>query len=159
MAYGAWPVAAEVRRAEQVRASGHGGVYVGVNEAFEFGLSGAFDVAAAAGSLELPEIVEGFVEGSARGGFVAGEGGEGFFGALESLGEAWLVAYGVWLVVSFDVLHLLCEEIGFNAGDAVELPLGLGELSDEEYFRGSGGVVLFEEGVQKVLVFVRVFTG
>ncbi|HWR54045.1 MAG TPA: hypothetical protein VN428_23245, partial [Bryobacteraceae bacterium] len=56
---------------------GHGGVDVGVDEAFEFGLGGAFYVLVAAGALELPEVGERFVERAARGGFVAGEGSHG----------------------------------------------------------------------------------
>jgi hypothetical protein len=75
--------------------SGHGGVDVGVDEIFEFCLGGAFHIMAAAWTLDFPEVVEGFVECAAGGGFVAGERREALFRFLEGIGESRLADRGL----------------------------------------------------------------
>ncbi|HWR54047.1 MAG TPA: hypothetical protein VN428_23255 [Bryobacteraceae bacterium] len=139
--------------------AGHGGVDVGIDEAFQFGVNGAFDVVVAAGALKLPKSAEGFIECAVRSSFVTGEGGEALCGAFEGVGEiGFELQRGVGRVdrrshvpvgieIGFVRSHMFGEEIGFDHGDAVELPLGLGELSDEEYFGGAGWFVLSEERI------------
>lgn len=86
--------------------------------------------------LKTAQLVERFVEGALVGGLVAEEEGEPLF-VNAGRGEA----------------------VTLEADGALFEPVGLGELVDEEVFGRAGGLMIFDEGLQKSFEFCRVFTG
>jgi len=91
-------------------------------------------------ALELEENAEGARVGSGVAGFHAMENVEGAAvgEAFERFGER-LVGRERVVGVFLDVVDGFGEELGFDAGDAVEAPFGGNHLVDEVEFDGSDG--------------------
>ena len=100
-----------------------GGWAGGDGDFFDFDLGG-FGVAAL--GLDLAELFEGAVELAGESRFVHAEGGEG----AGLLGEA------------------VGEEAGFEGGDAIQAPCGVGEGLDELLFESAEGLEVGEEALE-----------
>ena len=82
--------------------------------------------------LDFAELVEGLFELAGETRAMQAEQGEGFYGRTRVGREGGKAArFG--------------EEVGFEQGDAVETPGGIGELVDELGFGGRGGLIFVEE--------------
>jgi len=108
-----------------------------------------------------------------QGGLVAGHGGEVagrlaevVEGAAEPVGDRLVAvagreglggggpAFGVG-----ELVEAVPEQAGFGAAEAAEAPLGVGEVADEDFLDGVGGLEGGEEGVEEGLALGGVFAG
>ena len=104
----------------------------------------------------MAELGYGFEESAADGVFVAGDVGE--VGAEGALGEAVAQEEGVAIVWPRGVgagaalgewKHAApgaFEHAGFDAGNALQAPIGGGDLQDEQFFKGANGLKVVLEG-------------
>ncbi len=110
-------------------------------------LEGAVMLVTALG-LDFAEMVHGFLELAGEALIVEAEGGEGAVGVDDVEVDAGLIGGRVGSAI---------EQGGFERGDAVEAPGGVGEFLGELGFGGGGGLVFIEEaaamGVERCLVF------
>jgi hypothetical protein len=97
----------------------------------------------AALGLDLAELVQGFLELAGESLVVEAESGEGAVGVDDVEVDSSLIGGRVGGSV---------EECGFEQGDTVEAPGGVGEFLSEVSFGGSGGFVFIEELAAVVLV-------
>jgi len=100
--------------------------------------------------LELLEQGQGFFELAREALAVEAEGGESLGVGVEDVGDAQGFAH---LVGGFVMPQILMddadgEQIGFDRGDAVESPGGVGEGLDEVSFGGAFGLVFGREGAE-----------
>jgi hypothetical protein len=100
--------------------------------------------------LDFAELVQRFLELAGEPVGVEAEGGESAMGVDDIEIDASLL--GGWIGGAI-------EERGFERGDAVETPGGVGEFLDELRFGGSGGSIFVEELVAVELVGGGVFGG
>ena len=107
-------------------------------------------LAFAAVELDFAEVFEGFVELAGEALAVEAEGGEESMRVDDVEGRG--LGAGGWGLGTR-------EEIGFEKGDALEAPGGVGQFVNECGFSGSGGAVFFDELAAVLLVRGRVFGG
>jgi hypothetical protein len=104
----------------------------------------------AALGLDFAELVQGVLELAREAMGVQSESGEGAVGVDDVKVDASLLGWWVGGTV---------EERGFERGDAVETPGGVGDFLSELGFGGSGGLVFVEELAAVELVGGGVFGG
>ena len=105
-------------------------------------------LAFAAVELDFAEVFEGFVELAGEALAVEAEGGEESM-RVDNVEGRGLGAGGWGLGAR--------EEIGFEKGDTLEAPGGVGQFVNECDFSGSGGAVFLDELAAVLLVYGRIF--
>ena len=111
------------------------------------------------GGTEAFEFVERSVEGALDAGFIAREAfdGAGTGGVVGESARTGVEGGGIF--VAGELRHAEAEQAGFKGAHAAQAPGGHGHLLDEKGFRGSGGLVFGEEGVEQFLEFRGIFVG
>jgi hypothetical protein len=107
--------------------------------------------------------MDGAFYGTVQAGFLAAEAVEEPLRAGVAFGNegeaAGVVKFAVPLVMPYTGFVLALVERGFHALDARAAPGGHGDLADEGFFGGGGGLMLGIEAVEEGFEGGRIFTG
>jgi len=129
-----------------------------VKFSFQGRRGGSGGLAVVAAGLGAFEHVEGAEPGAADGVFVADQEGEAVVaadvlqqGGAEQAGDFVVLVGAVGGLFGFavaDLAHAFPEQAGLGAGEAVQAPLGDGEVADEGLLQVADGLAVFIEGFQ-----------